>query len=197
MASKEKEMIELERTKHLFDTDIEGLIKKNADYGESWKKRGGVGAFMNVARKWDRIETQVMLNGGDLYAPKLWVESRVIDPFVDDVIDLRGYLLLCIHHQLGMGLGEIKFVSPYGHASPDTVEWYAKRATGVEAFIFLKEEQWLKYEYLARDSAQKWDVFSSKDVFIPVEFEMLGFLYLTEIIGRRRAPKHPYENLHA
>ena len=39
--------------------DITGLLKAERSYGDSWKKRGGVGAFMMLARKWDRLENQV------------------------------------------------------------------------------------------------------------------------------------------
>lgn len=40
-------------------TDVETLVQKDAEYGSSWKKRGGIGAFMMLARKWDRLETQM------------------------------------------------------------------------------------------------------------------------------------------
>ena len=38
------------------ESDIETLVEKEDDYGDSWKRRGGIGAFMMLARKWDRIE---------------------------------------------------------------------------------------------------------------------------------------------
>lgn len=37
-------------------SDIESLEKSEKSYGNSWMKRGGVGAFMMLARKWDRLE---------------------------------------------------------------------------------------------------------------------------------------------
>ena len=43
----------------LANEDIAVLKEKEKTYGESWKLRGGVGAFMMLARKWDRIENQV------------------------------------------------------------------------------------------------------------------------------------------
>ena len=43
----------------LASIDVKTLVKKDAEYGSSWKKRGGVGAFMMLARKWDRLETQM------------------------------------------------------------------------------------------------------------------------------------------
>lgn len=39
--------------------DVEQLNQKEREYGASWKKRGGVGAFMMLARKWDRLENMV------------------------------------------------------------------------------------------------------------------------------------------
>lgn len=39
--------------------DVAQLTRKDREYGGSWKKRGGVGAFMMMARKWDRLEHQV------------------------------------------------------------------------------------------------------------------------------------------
>ena len=39
--------------------DVEGLHVSEQSYGDSWKQRGGVGAFMMLARKWDRLEKQV------------------------------------------------------------------------------------------------------------------------------------------
>jgi hypothetical protein len=43
----------------LADKDVKTLVQKDAEYGSSWKRRVGVGAFMMLARKWDRLETQV------------------------------------------------------------------------------------------------------------------------------------------
>ena len=34
--------------------DAQKLHEAEQSYGDSWKKRGGVGAFMMLARKWDR-----------------------------------------------------------------------------------------------------------------------------------------------
>ena len=72
--------------------DVEKLHKAEQSYGNSWKKRGGIGAFMMLARKWDRIENQVTKDGYDIF------ESIYNDPsdtgILDDIRDLRRYLLL-------------------------------------------------------------------------------------------------------
>ena len=35
--------------------DVVNLDMAEQSYGDSWKQRGGVGAFMMLARKWDRL----------------------------------------------------------------------------------------------------------------------------------------------
>lgn len=66
------------------------LAERQKTYGDSWKKRGGVGAFMMLARKWDRIET---ISKGD--AAKLRAAiAEDTGGIVDDIDDLRRYLLL-------------------------------------------------------------------------------------------------------
>lgn len=79
------------------------LQEKGESYGESWKKRGGVGAFMMLARKWDRIEIQVSKK---MIAKDQNIGSIAYDIFehieqdtkpegiLDDIRDLRRYLLL-------------------------------------------------------------------------------------------------------
>lgn len=74
------------------DLDHEHLVKAGESYGDSWKRRGGVGAFMMLARKWDRIENQTKKQGWDVF------ETIKHDPsstgIIDDIRDLRRYLLL-------------------------------------------------------------------------------------------------------
>lgn len=72
--------------------DVVELQRKDAEYGGSWKRRGGVGAFMMLARKWDRLEQQVTQHGYDVFAA---AEADARDEGVlDDIRDLRRYLLL-------------------------------------------------------------------------------------------------------
>lgn len=89
--------------------DVAQLTRKDREYGGSWKKRGGVGAFMMMARKWDRLEHQVdelrqynndgagfmagpydvfgHITGGEL-------EAGVGEKLLDTLGDLRRYALL-------------------------------------------------------------------------------------------------------
>ena len=40
--------------KDIAQQDIVSLIESEKSYGDSWKRRGGTGAFMMLARKFDR-----------------------------------------------------------------------------------------------------------------------------------------------
>jgi len=73
----------------LTSTDIEMLMVKGKEYGDSWKKRGGVGAYMMLARKWDRIEKQTADYNYDIFKA-----VNEIPGLIDDLIDLGAYLLL-------------------------------------------------------------------------------------------------------
>lgn len=92
--------------------DAAGLKKAQQSYGDSWKKRGGAGAFFVFARKWDRLENQ--LKKTELVVPVKGVASNEVvvarvsaydifqhvftDPraegVIDDIRDLRRYLML-------------------------------------------------------------------------------------------------------
>ena len=92
--------------------DVSALFKKEESYGDSWKRRGGVGAFMMLARKWDRIENALnpaRLAGDEREAPIAAVVNKPVPAFdifaaleadtrpdglLDDIRDLRRYLML-------------------------------------------------------------------------------------------------------
>lgn len=87
---------ETDFTKKLAQDDHNALVKARESYGDSWKKRGGVGAFMMLARKWDRIENQTGEHGYDIFAA---VKHDPSDTgILDDIRDLRRYLLLVEAH---------------------------------------------------------------------------------------------------
>tara|TARA_R100000234_G_scaffold44045_2_gene26131 strand:- start:481 stop:771 length:291 start_codon:yes stop_codon:yes gene_type:complete len=78
------------------DGDVVALEKAEKSYGDSWRKRGGVGAFMMLARKWDRIENQVKAQQYDVFHA---IEAdRRSDGIMDDIQDLRRYLMLVEEH---------------------------------------------------------------------------------------------------
>jgi hypothetical protein len=76
----------------LANEDVEGLHISEQSYGNSWKQRGGVGAFMMLARKWDRLEKQVADWNYDVFQTA-YEDSRE-EGIIDDIRDLRRYLFL-------------------------------------------------------------------------------------------------------
>jgi hypothetical protein len=82
----------LQTVQTVSDSDVEALHTAEQSYGDSWKKRGGVGAFMMLARKWDRLEKQVNECAYDIFAAIL-TDPRS-EGIIDDIRDLRRYLLL-------------------------------------------------------------------------------------------------------
>jgi hypothetical protein len=83
----------------LMENLLETLYDKERDYKGSWQKRGGVGAFMMLARKWDRIEAAAVGQGYDLFAVLENDESDTDD----DIEDLINYLLLVLARQWMQG----------------------------------------------------------------------------------------------
>lgn len=45
----------------LVNDDVTILKIKDKSYGSSWRKRGGIGAYMMAARKWDRLEEMMTI----------------------------------------------------------------------------------------------------------------------------------------
>ena len=83
---------DFDRIHDLTQLDINALKKAESSYGDSWRKRGGIGAFMMLARKWDRIENQTNKQGYDMFAAIFADTSDT--GLLDDIRDLRRYLLL-------------------------------------------------------------------------------------------------------
>ena len=85
----------MQRACMVVESDIETLVSKEKDYGDSWKKRGGIGAFMMLARKWDRIENCLSNNNEERYDIfHAMLQDLRDDGVIDDIRDLRRYLLL-------------------------------------------------------------------------------------------------------
>ena len=99
----------------LANADVKLLVDKGKTYGDSWKKRGGVGAFMMLARKWDRIEKAAREENFDIFAA---IDN--VDELIDDIVDLRCYLLLCqAENQLGAE------PEPHGYVNQDGDPWHS------------------------------------------------------------------------
>lgn len=95
-----------DRLQEVADQDVTTLKEKDREYGGSWLKRGGIGAFMMAARKWDRLETamerEVVVRMADRTERTLHpydILNRAVadgreEGILDDIGDLRRYLLL-------------------------------------------------------------------------------------------------------
>lgn len=101
----------LEKLEVVAAKDVQGLLKAQKSYGDSWKKRGGVGAFMMLARKWDRLEKRMQEkpkydNGAfgnpyDIFG-HITADQRS-EGVIDDIRDLRRYLILVEAEMLARG----------------------------------------------------------------------------------------------
>lgn len=74
------------------EADIAGLRAAEKNYGDSWKKRGGVGAYMMLARKADRLIQVMPRYGSDLL--RALKEDTRAEGVIDDLRDLRRYIML-------------------------------------------------------------------------------------------------------
>jgi len=97
--------------------DAERLVRKDTEYGASWKKRGGVGAYFTMIRKVDRLNNLVPGQiGYDIFEhlAKLDVGSESL---LDTLRDLRGYLILIEAEHLVRMQDQTKIT---GHAQIET-----------------------------------------------------------------------------
>lgn len=104
------------RLKLIGEKDASVVFDKDVNYGHSWKKRGGIGAFMVIARKWDRLEERMKrglmfksdcgsdksINQYDLFG-HITADSRD-EGVIDDVRDLRRYLMLVEEEMVEQGV---------------------------------------------------------------------------------------------
>ena len=86
----------IKQTEIISAEDWTSLDRAEEDYGDSWRKRGGIGAFMMLARKWDRIEKQAFDYTYDIFLAL--EEDKRPEGLIDDIKDLRRYLLLVEAH---------------------------------------------------------------------------------------------------
>jgi hypothetical protein len=77
--------------------DVATLRHKERSYSDSWKRRGGVGAFMMAARKWDRIENLLSRPGPgqwDIFEGVRRQPGGEDGTVLAEIRDLRCYLTL-------------------------------------------------------------------------------------------------------
>jgi hypothetical protein len=75
----EHNMRHLDFIRAVAEEDLRFVDVKDRQYGGSWKRRGGVGAFMMLARKWDRLENELSKDGtsGENAAPPYDIFARI------------------------------------------------------------------------------------------------------------------------
>lgn len=87
-------MSHMQHLNKVAEEDVQCLEEKEKTYQGSWKKRGGVGAFMMLARKWDRLEVICQLANYDIFWAIARDTSGKDGSLLAEVRDLRRYLLL-------------------------------------------------------------------------------------------------------
>lgn len=76
-------------------SDSRQVKEREQTYRGSWKKRGGIGAFMMLARKWDRLETLMEnVHSYDIFSGVDADASGRDGSVLAELRDLRQYLLL-------------------------------------------------------------------------------------------------------
>ncbi len=114
-------MNHMSHIREIAEEDVETIVVKEATYQGSWKKRGGIGAFMMLARKWDRIENMVAKHKFDIFdaiGDEMGGDDGTI---LAEIIDLRCYLLL-VHAEMesrNTPPSSTEIESPFGYVEED------------------------------------------------------------------------------
>jgi hypothetical protein len=82
----------LDHLSNIAAEDVQGLLAAEAQYGDSWKKRGGAGAYMIMVRKFDRLEQAMPKFNYDIFLAV--EEDPRAEGVIDDIRDARRYLYL-------------------------------------------------------------------------------------------------------
>lgn len=102
-------------------SDVSHLREKEKTYQGSWKKRGGIGAFMMLARKWDRLEGIIarglIVSQSRIGKPNVEVGAYDVFGFIEsqpgsgedgtvlaEIRDLRRYLMLVEAEMMARGM---------------------------------------------------------------------------------------------
>ena len=96
-----------EKMRDIAQLDLQALKKAEESYGNSWRRRGGVGAFMMLARKFDRIEHQAEKHGWDIFEAGEVYKGEA--GLLDDIRDLRRYLILVEEFILDNSGGDVEY----------------------------------------------------------------------------------------
>lgn len=103
--------------------DLERLTEKGKTYGDSWKSRGGQGAYFVMVRKSDRLEQIVKGYGWDIFAAGA-AGGEKEEGVLEQLRDLRSYCLLIeeeiLKRRSGDGFDIRKKASPTPRSFLDT-----------------------------------------------------------------------------
>lgn len=160
--------------------DAQGLRKAQQSYGDSWKRRGGVGAFMMLARKYDRLENRCgKIPEGEVGSPDATGEPGLVigdrfdifeharcddrsEGIIDDIRDLRRYLVLVLAELMAIqhanGRTYIDFLGEVAESLERTAvgDRDVSRFGGVYEFMALAD-LWDNLEKMAREKG--YDIF--------------------------------------
>jgi hypothetical protein len=106
----------LDQLDAIADGDVASIEEKERAYASSWKRRGGIGAFMMFARKFDRIEqrvsSEIAATSDTAGAQRHNIFQHILadrraEPLLDDIRDLRRYLILVEAEMAARGAIEV------------------------------------------------------------------------------------------
>lgn len=104
------------------------LITKESTYKGSWKRRGGVGAFMMLARKWDRLEAMCQEKGYNIFDAVGGDMSGEDGTTIAEIRDLRCYLTLVEAEMVARAIKKAIDEAPNGGVGPTDSETRQMRA---------------------------------------------------------------------
>lgn len=95
------------------EEDVRFLKVKDTSYGGSWAQRGGVGAFMMWARKWDRLENmcRTFSSAYDIFKLVASQQGDADGTAIAEIRDLRRYLLITEAYLVHYGHVHIEVVA--------------------------------------------------------------------------------------
>jgi hypothetical protein len=101
--------------------DVAVVLEKESTYKGSWKKRGGIGAFMMLARKWDRLENILTESSApyDVFTAIKRDPTGKDGSVLAEVRDLRQYLLLVEAEMMASGAVVHQHHEPNVPGTPD------------------------------------------------------------------------------
>lgn len=123
--------------------DVEHLREKERTYQGSWKRRGGIGAFMMLARKWDRLEgmcrdTNAFAQAYDIFGHIGALPLGLDGSPLAEVRDLRRYLLLVEAEMVSRGAVKVDKCLPLAPTVPAPTKYTTWPIAGDEEGQLIK-----------------------------------------------------------